>query len=65
MRAPETESMLIGKTIDDTLLRSASNKASEETSPIDDVRASAAYRLKVTEVVTYRVLAEACRMAQQ
>jgi carbon-monoxide dehydrogenase medium subunit len=63
MRAFETETALTGSTVDEALLRSASVKAAEETSPIDDLRASAAYRLKVVEVLAYRVLVEACRIA--
>lgn len=64
MRAPETETLLTGNTVDEALLRSASLKAAEETRPIDDLRASAAYRLKVVEVLAYRVLTEACNIAR-
>jgi carbon-monoxide dehydrogenase medium subunit len=63
MRAFKTETALTGSTVNEALLRSASVKAAEETSPIDDLRASAAYRLKVVEVLAYRVLVEACRIA--
>ncbi len=65
MRAPGAEKLLTGNAVDETLLRSASRKAAEETKPIDDLRASAAYRLKVVEVITYRVLTEACGIARQ
>jgi carbon-monoxide dehydrogenase medium subunit len=64
MLAPETEKMLAGGTVDEGLLRSASQKAAKETSPIDDLRASAAYRLRMVEVLAYRVLTEACRIAR-
>lgn len=64
MRAYKTETLLTGNIIDETLLRSASTKAAEETVPIDDLRASAKYRLKVVEVLTYRVLTEVCRIAR-
>jgi carbon-monoxide dehydrogenase medium subunit len=64
IRAPEAETLLNGNTIDEALLRSASQRAAEETKPIDDLRASAAYRLKIVEVLTYRVLAEACKLAR-
>ncbi len=65
MFAAAAEKMLIGQTVDDALLRTASKKASQETSPINDVRASATYRLRVVEVLTYRVLLEACAIAKQ
>jgi carbon-monoxide dehydrogenase medium subunit len=64
IRASEAESLLTGNIVDDTLLRQASAKAAEATNPIDDLRASAAYRLKVVEVLTHRVLSEACRIAR-
>ena len=65
MFATAAEKMLIGQTVDEALLKTASQKASEETRPIDDVRASATYRLKVVQVLTYRVLLEACANARQ
>jgi carbon-monoxide dehydrogenase medium subunit len=64
MLALEAGKMLTGQPVDKQLLRSASRKAAEETSPIDDLRASAAYRLKVVEVLAYRVLAEARNIAR-
>ena len=64
MRATEAETMLTEKALDEKLLRAASLKAAEETQPIDDLRASAAYRLKVVEVLTCRVLTEACKFAR-
>jgi len=64
MLAPEAENMLTGNTVDEGLLRSVSQKAAKETSPIDDLRASAAYRIKVVEVLAYRVLTEACNIAR-
>jgi CO/xanthine dehydrogenase FAD-binding subunit len=65
MFAPAAEKILTGQTIDEDLLRKASRKASEETRPIDDVRASATYRLRVVEVLTCRVLLEACAIARK
>jgi carbon-monoxide dehydrogenase medium subunit len=64
IRAPEAETLITGNAVDDALLRSASVKAAEATKPIDDLRASAAYRLKVVEVLTHRVLSEASRIAR-
>jgi len=65
MFAAAAEKMLIGQTVNEALLKTASQKASEETRPIDDVRASATYRLRVVQVLTYRVLLEACAIARQ
>jgi carbon-monoxide dehydrogenase medium subunit len=63
MRTPAAEKMLIGKGITDTLIRQAAQKASEETSPITDVRASAPYRWKMVSVLTIRALTDARKMA--
>ena len=57
------EKMLIGKKMTDTLIRQAAQKASEETSPITDVRASAPYRWKMVSVLTIRALTDARKMA--
>jgi carbon-monoxide dehydrogenase medium subunit len=65
LRAKDAEKMLIGQELTDDLIRQAAQKASEETSPIDDVRASAAYRLKVTAVITIRALTDARKMAKR
>ena len=63
MRTGEAERMLIGKEMTDTLIRRAAQQASEETSPITDVRASAPYRWKMVSVLTIRALTEARKMA--
>jgi carbon-monoxide dehydrogenase medium subunit len=63
MRTRAAEKMLIGKKMTDTLIRQAAQKASEETSPITDVRASAPYRWKMVSVLTIRALADARKMA--
>jgi carbon-monoxide dehydrogenase medium subunit len=65
MRTRSAENMLIGKTLSDALIRKAAKVASEETSPITDVRASAPYRWKMVTVLTVRVLTEARKMAQK
>jgi carbon-monoxide dehydrogenase medium subunit len=65
LRTKEAEKMLIGQELTDDLIRQAAKKASEETSPIDDVRASADYRYKVTTVITIRALIDARKMALQ
>ena len=63
MRTRAAEKMLIGKKMTDTLIRQAAQKASEETSPITDVRASAPYRWKMVSVLTIRALTDARKMA--
>ena len=63
MRTQAAEKMLIGKKMTDTLIRQAAQKASEETSPITDVRASAPYRWKMVSVLTIRALTDARKMA--
>ena len=63
MRTLAAEKMLIGKKITDTLIRKAAQTASEETSPITDVRASAPYRWKMVSVLTIRTLTDARKMA--
>jgi len=63
MRTPKAEKQLIGKKMTDTLIRSAAKTASRETSPIDDLRASAAYRWKMVTVLTIRALIDARKMA--
>lgn len=65
LRTKDAEKMLIGQELTDDVIRKAAQKASEETSPIDDVRATAAYRYKVTTVITIRALTDARKMAQR
>ncbi len=58
-RAREAEKVLIGKEITDELLSEAGDIASEEVDPIDDMRASAAYRRELIRVLVRRVGKEA------
>jgi carbon-monoxide dehydrogenase medium subunit len=51
VRLPKTEALLAGKPLTDALIDEAAKLAQTEVSPIDDVRASKAYRLDVTEVI--------------
>ena len=59
MRAVETENMLLGNKVSKELIRMAGIKASEESKPISDMRASAEYRKKMVAVLTERALTEA------
>jgi CO/xanthine dehydrogenase FAD-binding subunit len=63
MRTRAAEKMLIGKKMTDSLIRKAAETASQETSPITDVRASAPYRWKMVSVLTIRALTDARKMA--
>jgi CO/xanthine dehydrogenase FAD-binding subunit len=65
MRTRAAEKMLIGKRMTDTLIRQAAQRASEETSPITDVRASAPYRWKMVSVLAVRALTDARKMARK
>ena len=63
MRTQAAEKMLVGKKMTDALIRRAAQAASEATTPITDVRASASYRWKMVSVLTARALTEARDMA--
>lgn len=63
LRTRGAEKMLIGKKITDPLVRKVARAASEQTSPITDVRASAPYRWKMVSVLTIRALADSRKMA--
>jgi CO/xanthine dehydrogenase FAD-binding subunit len=54
VRAIAAEKILRGRKITDELIISAAQKASEESSPIDDHRASAEYRKMMVEVLVKR-----------
>jgi CO/xanthine dehydrogenase FAD-binding subunit len=56
MRGLETEAVIEGKQIDDTIIKAATAKAAVEVSPIDDVRASAWYRRELIQTLTGRLL---------
>jgi carbon-monoxide dehydrogenase medium subunit len=52
IRARRAEEILRGKEIDDALVEKAAQAASDESSPITDVRASADYRKEMVKVFT-------------
>ncbi len=58
-QAKEAQAMLEGQVLSLELIDEAAKKAAEESSPIDDVRASAQYRLHTVETVTRRLLTQA------
>jgi carbon-monoxide dehydrogenase medium subunit len=61
MRARNAEKVLEGKEMDDALVESAAQAASNESQPITDVRASADYRKEMVKVFTRRAVNEAVR----
>lgn len=59
MRARKSEKILKGKKVDDETILIAARKASEESRPIDDHRASAEYRKMMVEVLVKRAIHQA------
>jgi carbon-monoxide dehydrogenase medium subunit len=59
IRARKAEKFLEGKRIRNEILIDAGTIASEDAKPINDFRASAAYRLELVKVLTHRALNEA------
>jgi CO/xanthine dehydrogenase FAD-binding subunit len=64
IRAAEAESVLIGQVATDELMHAAAAAAAAQSSPVDDIRASARYRRHVTDVVVYRALRRAVDRAR-
>jgi len=60
IRAQTAESVLTHKDIDEDLIEEAGKKASQEAKPIDDIRASKAYRTEMIRVLTKRAIKKAC-----
>jgi carbon-monoxide dehydrogenase medium subunit len=58
LRAKKAEAMLKGQTLTPDLIGQAAATAPGECSPIDDVRASAEYRLHTVEALTRRLLSQ-------
>jgi carbon-monoxide dehydrogenase medium subunit len=56
IHAPEAETYLAGKTLTDEVLLEAARLTMEASRPIDDIRASAAYRREMVRVCTLRGL---------
>jgi carbon-monoxide dehydrogenase medium subunit len=55
-RAHRAESELVGKKLTEKTIQKAAATAVEEASPIDDIRATAAYRRKMIAVLVRRSL---------
>jgi carbon-monoxide dehydrogenase medium subunit len=65
MRAQQAEALLEGNKITPSLIRQAASAAGAEARPVTDVRASAEYRRRATEVLSARVLRQALQRARQ
>jgi CO/xanthine dehydrogenase FAD-binding subunit len=64
-RAREAEAMLEGGALTPELIEAAARQAVEESSPIDDLRASADYRRHSVHVLTRRLLTQAWERATE
>lgn len=64
IRSGAAEDVLRGSIITAGLLEKAAREAAGDVSPIDDIRASAAYRRELVEVLTRRALEKAWQSAQ-
>lgn len=60
LRLTSVEQMLEGETISEALIEKAAQAAAEAVSPIDDKRASGAYRKQLVEVLVKRTLTKVC-----
>ena len=65
VRAQSAEKLLLGEKPSSTLFAQAGEAASKECRPIDDFRASAAYKRAMVEVLTSRTLNMALREAKE
>jgi carbon-monoxide dehydrogenase medium subunit len=63
LRSPAVESALVGTKAGDDDLKRAAAAVRDDISPIGDVRATAAYRSQIAEVLTSRALLQARQMA--
>ena len=64
-RAKKAESVLAGAELNDEIIKKASEVAAQEANPIDDVRATAAYRKKMVAVLVRRSLESSIRRCRQ
>jgi len=65
MRCPDGEKLLVGEAPDEGVLSRAAEACAAIAKPIDDVRASAAYRRAVLPVLVKRVLARSAQAAAE
>jgi CO/xanthine dehydrogenase FAD-binding subunit len=65
VRAPHAEAVLLGNRPAPALFEKASFACQADIAPIDDIRASAAYRLHSAQILLQRVLQTACMQASE
>ena len=65
MRAKKAEEAILSERLTEKCIREAAKLASEEISPVSDMRASASYRREVVRVLTYRALMIALQQARE
>lgn len=58
-RADAAEALLRGKVLTPALIEEAAKAATDQSSPIDDIRASASYRLQTTHALVRRLVTQA------
>ncbi len=64
MRARKAEAILKGKKLDRELIEKAAQTASDESSPIDDVRSSAEYRREIVKVLAGDAIRQATELTK-
>lgn len=64
LRAQRAEEVLLSGSLTEERMKEAARAASEDCSPITDIRASGSYRKEMVEVLTYRGLEKAWRSAE-
>lgn len=64
MRARNAEEVLKGKRLNEELIKEAAQMASDESSPIDDIRSSAEYRKEMVRVLTRDAIRQAAELAK-
>ena len=64
MRAPEAEGLLQGEPLNDSTIAAAAATAARESRPIDDFRATGAYRRQMVEALVKRGLNEVARQGK-
>ena len=64
IKAKQTEAFLNGKTLDESVIKQASELAASESQPMDDIRGSADYKRDLIRVLTARALKRALDRAK-
>lgn len=65
IKARKTEAFLAGKTLDEAVIKQASELAASESEPVDDIRGSADYKRDLVRVLTTRALKRALDRAKR